>query len=130
MRKQRNAAVRKQKETYKCSCAPKNANQERCYKSLKEVRGGTNDRRDETMKTFAGCVVVAAGILLSPVAANAHERVTDAALGGLAGAVVFGPVGLVAGGIIGYSSGPQIACKIGAKRCYRRAHYRRDRPRR
>ena len=82
------------------------------------------------MKAFAGIVVVAAGVFLTPVAANAHERVTDAALGGLAGAVVFGPVGLVAGGVIGYTAGPHIACKIGAKRCYRRAHYRRDRPRR
>ena len=67
------------------------------------------------MKTFAGFVVVAAGLLLAPVAANAHERVTDAALGGLAGAVVFGPVGLVAGGVIGYTAGPHIACKIGAR---------------
>ncbi|HXE01462.1 MAG TPA: hypothetical protein VN623_05890 [Hyphomicrobium sp.] len=82
------------------------------------------------MKAIAGIVVVTVGVFLTPVAANAHERVTDAALGGLAGAVVFGPVGLVAGGVIGYTAGPHIACKIGAKRCYRRAHYRRDRPRR
>ncbi|MGO4682294.1 hypothetical protein [Hyphomicrobium sp. 2TAF46] len=81
------------------------------------------------MKTLAGCLMVAAGVLLAPVAANAGERVTDAALGGLAGAVVFGPVGLVAGGVIGYTAGPKIACKIGAKNCYRRAHYRRDRDR-
>jgi len=79
------------------------------------------------MKVIAGLVAISAGILLTPVAASAHERVTDAALGGLAGAVVFGPVGLVAGGVIGYTAGPKIACKIGAKRCYRRAHYRRDR---
>ncbi|HVZ05898.1 hypothetical protein [Hyphomicrobium sp.] len=79
------------------------------------------------MKVFAALVAIAAGILLTPVAASAHERVTDAALGGLAGAVVFGPVGLVAGGVIGYTAGPKIACKIGAKRCYRRAHHRRDR---
>lgn len=74
--------------------------------------------------------MVAAGVLLAPVTANAGERVTDAALGGLAGAVVFGPVGLVAGGVIGYTAGPNIACKIGAKNCYRRAHYRRDHYRR
>ncbi len=80
------------------------------------------------MKTIAGCIVVSAGLLLMPVAANAGERVTDAALGGLAGAVVFGPVGLVAGGVIGYTAGPKIACKIGAKRCYRhRARYYRRR---
>ena len=34
---------------------------------------------------------------------------------------------LVAGGVIGYTAGPKIACKIGAKRCYRRSHYRRYR---
>ncbi|MFA5957741.1 hypothetical protein [Hyphomicrobium sp.] len=81
------------------------------------------------MKSIAACLAVAAGLFISPIAASAHERVTDAALGGLAGAVVFGPVGLVAGGVIGYTAGPRIACKIGAKRCYRhRARYRRDRP--
>lgn len=79
------------------------------------------------MKTFAGCLVLAAAIIFAPVAASAHERVTDAALGGLAGAVVFGPVGLVAGGVIGYTAGPKIACKIGAKDCRRRrARYRRN----
>ena len=81
------------------------------------------------MKTFAGCLTVAAALILAPAAANASERLTDGALGGLAGAVVFGPVGLVAGGIIGYTAGPRIACKIGAKRCYHRARYYRDRPR-
>jgi hypothetical protein len=79
------------------------------------------------MKAFAGFVVVAACLIFSPVAASAHERVTDAALGGLAGAVVFGPVGLVAGGLVGYTAGPHIACKIGAKRCYRRSHHRHQR---
>jgi hypothetical protein len=81
------------------------------------------------MKAFVGVAIVAAGIALAPMPASAHERVTDAALGGLAGAVVFGPVGLVAGGVIGYTAGPKIACKIGAKRCYRRSHHRRDRRR-
>ncbi|RUO99951.1 hypothetical protein [Hyphomicrobium sp.] len=80
------------------------------------------------MKAIAGCLVVTAGLFVAPAAAGAGERVTDAALGGLAGAVVFGPVGLVAGGVIGYTAGPNIACKIGAKRCYRhRARYDRRR---
>lgn len=82
------------------------------------------------MKSCLRVAAIAAALVLAPVAANAHERVTDAALGGLAGAVVFGPVGLVAGGVIGYTAGPRIACKIGAKRCYRRGHARRDRHRR
>lgn len=81
------------------------------------------------MKAFTAYLVVAAGIVLAPAAANAGERLTDGALGGLAGAVAFGPVGLVAGGIIGYTAGPHIACKIGAKRCYRRARHHRDRDR-
>ena len=81
------------------------------------------------MKAIAGFVVVAACLILLPVAASAHERVTDAALGGLAGAVVFGPVGLVAGGLVGYTAGPHIACKIGAKNCHRRSHYRHRRDR-
>jgi hypothetical protein len=78
------------------------------------------------MKNRIACLVLGMGIVLAPVVANAGERLTDGALGGLAGAVVFGPVGLVAGGVIGYTAGPHIACKIGAKRCYRhRARYRR-----
>jgi hypothetical protein len=78
------------------------------------------------MKKLVACLVLSTGIVLAPAVANAGERLTDGALGGLAGAVVFGPVGLVAGGVIGYTAGPHIACKIGAKRCYRhRARYRR-----
>lgn len=79
------------------------------------------------MKIFAASLVLATGIVLAPAAAGAGERITDAALGGVAGAVVFGPVGLVAGGVIGYTAGPKIACKIGAKRCSRhRTRYRRN----
>ncbi len=82
------------------------------------------------MKTFAGCLVITAGLVLAPVAANAGERLLDGGLGALAGGAVFGPVGLVAGGVIGYTAGPHIACQIGAKRCYRRGYYRRARYRR
>jgi hypothetical protein len=78
------------------------------------------------MKRIFASFIVGACVVMVPIAASAGERLTDGALGGLAGAVVFGPVGLVAGGVIGYTAGPHIACKIGAKRCYRhRARYRR-----
>lgn len=34
-------------------------------------------------------------------------------MGALAGAVVAGPVGLVAGGVIGYAAGPKISERLG-----------------
>jgi hypothetical protein len=55
-------------------------------------------------------IVVVIGIVLAFVSsAHAGERVGDAALGALSGAVVFGPVGLVAGAVVGYTAGPSIA---------------------
>jgi hypothetical protein len=41
--------------------------------------------------------------------ARAQDRATDAALGAVSGAVVLGPVGAVAGALIGYTAGPAIA---------------------
>ena len=46
-------------------------------------------------------------VLASP--ALADERPGDAAIGALSGAVVLGPVGLVAGAIVGYTAGPAIS---------------------
>jgi hypothetical protein len=48
--------------------------------------------------------------------ALAQERVGDAALGALSGAVVLGPVGAVAGAVIGYTAGPSIARSWGLSR--------------
>ena len=76
------------------------------------------------MRVFAALAVIGSCVVLSPVGASAHERVTDAALGAASGAVVFGPVGLVAGGVIGYAAGPRIACSLGVERCYRYRRYR------
>ena len=59
------------------------------------------------MKTLIA--ITAAALALAPAFARADERVGDAALGALSGAVVLGPVGLVAGAVIGYTAGPAIS---------------------
>jgi hypothetical protein len=62
-------------------------------------------------KAFVMAIVAAA--LLAPSAAGAGERVNDMALGAASGALVAGPVGLVAGGVIGYVAGPGISRGMG-----------------
>src|SRR5213078_2601427 len=54
-------------------------------------------------------VAIAVVFALAPVHARAGERLGDAALGAISGAVVLGPVGLVAGAVVGYTAGPTIA---------------------
>lgn len=70
--------------------------------------------------------LVAAGVMLTPVVASAHERIGDAAMGAAAGALVAGPIGLVAGGAIGYTEGPHISHHIFHDHHHYR-HYRRYR---
>jgi hypothetical protein len=53
--------------------------------------------------------VAALMLALMPGLAAAGERPADAALGALSGALVFGPVGLVAGAVVGYTAGPSIS---------------------
>jgi hypothetical protein len=72
------------------------------------------------MKRIVTIAFVAAA-LLAPAAASAGERVLDGVLGGASGGIVFGPVGLVAGGLTGYVAGPSIARGLGLKG---RRHYR------
>ena len=60
-------------------------------------------------------VVAAVAMLLLPAAAQAQERVGDAALGALSGAVVLGPVGAVAGALVGFTAGPHIAGAWGVR---------------
>lgn len=48
--------------------------------------------------------------------ARAQERAGSAALGAVSGAVVLGPVGAVAGALIGYTAGPAIAHSWGVGR--------------
>ncbi len=79
------------------------------------------------MKGFGKLALIAAAVVISPAAASAGERVTDAAIGAVAGAVVAGPVGFVGGGLIGYVAGPQIACDLGVDRCYYYRRYRHHR---
>ncbi len=57
--------------------------------------------------TAASIFAVALPLAGSP--AIAQERFGDAALGALSGAVVLGPVGAVAGALVGYTAGPNIA---------------------
>src|SRR5262249_25514111 len=63
-------------------------------------------------------ILAAAAITLAfaPSGVLAQERVGDAALGALSGAVVLGPVGAVAGAVVGYTAGPSIAHSWGLKR--------------
>ena len=60
-----------------------------------------------------------------PAAASAHEtRMGDAALGATAGLLVAGPIGLIAGGAVGYTEGPHISHHIFHGHHHYR-HYRR-----
>lgn len=62
---------------------------------------------------------LAAALMLVTASASgalAQERTGDAALGALSGAVVLGPVGAVAGALIGYTAGPAISHSWGVRR--------------
>jgi predicted lipid-binding transport protein (Tim44 family) len=69
---------------------------------------------------------VALAISLVPSATMAQERGGDAALGALSGAIVFGPVGAVAGALVGYTAGPLIARSWGVRRSGTARHARRS----
>jgi len=53
--------------------------------------------------------------LATPASAD-ERRGGDAALGALSGAVVLGPIGAVAGAVVGYTAGPSIAHAWGFRR--------------
>jgi hypothetical protein len=74
------------------------------------------------MKRLIAAAVLAFALL--PAGALAQERVGDAALGALSGAVVLGPVGAVAGAVVGYTTGPAIASSWGLRRHGRHYHRR------
>ena len=60
-------------------------------------------------------IIAVAMLACVPVSAVAQERAGDAALGAVSGAVVLGPVGAVAGALIGYTAGPSIARSWGVR---------------
>jgi hypothetical protein len=64
-------------------------------------------------RIFQVIAVVAA--MAIPTVVWAQERAVDGALGAAAGAVVFGPVGLVAGVVVGATAGPSIASSWGLR---------------
>ena len=74
-------------------------------------------------KTIAIAALVLA---LVPSATLAQERGGDAALGALSGAVVFGPIGAVAGAVVGYTAGPSIARSWGFRRSNSARHARKS----
>jgi hypothetical protein len=53
--------------------------------------------------------------MMSATALAGERRGGDAALGALSGAVVFGPVGALAGALVGYTAGPGIAQSWGVR---------------
>jgi hypothetical protein len=69
-----------------------------------------------TKAIMAAAPLALAIALSSPCAAVAGDRPGDAALGALSGAVVLGPIGAVAGAVVGYSAGPSIAHSLGFRR--------------
>ena len=54
-------------------------------------------------------------VVLVPIRVMAQERVVDGAGGAVAGVLVAGPIGALAGGMIGVVSGPDIARGMGLK---------------
>jgi hypothetical protein len=61
------------------------------------------------MPRFVTAFLFVTALPFASTSAIAGERTGDAALGALSGAVVLGPVGAVAGAVVGYTTGPHIA---------------------
>jgi hypothetical protein len=70
--------------------------------------------RGTCMKKTTAVTALALSLISS--GAMAQERGGDAALGALSGALVLGPIGAVAGAVVGYTAGPSIARSWGLRR--------------
>jgi hypothetical protein len=68
---------------------------------------GFSEHGEADMKKLLAVAAVVTAF--APQGAFAQERGGDAALGAISGAVVFGPVGALAGAVVGYTAGPSIA---------------------
>ena len=60
------------------------------------------------MKKTVAITAMSLSLISAQARADEH-RPGDAALGALSGAVVLGPIGAVAGAVVGYTAGPSIA---------------------
>ena len=69
--------------------------------------------------------IAALSLALMSSTAMAEERPGDAALGAVSGAVVLGPIGAVAGAVIGWTAGPSISHSWGLHRASASRHARR-----
>jgi hypothetical protein len=84
------------------------------------------DERRDIMKITIAAAAIAAGLIFAPAAAHA-DRAVNTGLGVGTGLLVFGPVGAVVGGVVGYTAGDSIARSWGVSRPHRRP-VRRVRP--
>ncbi len=76
------------------------------------------------MRTALAAAAIAVGLACIPTMAGAQERYGDGAMGAVAGAVVFGPIGALAGGLTGFFAGPNISRGLGIHHHhYRHRHY-------
>jgi len=71
------------------------------------------------MKIAIAAAAIAAGFAFAPVTAHA-DRAVNTGLGVGSGLLVFGPVGAVVGGVVGYTAGDGIARSWGLSRPHRR----------
>ena len=61
-------------------------------------------------------LTIISGFLVSPALADDVDRAVEGVLGGAAGGLLLGPIGLVAGAVTGYTAGPAISHSWGLDR--------------